>query len=332
MSAPESPREETSSSLATHRSSLLTVRDLAKHFPIRGGVVRAVDGVSFDLAPGETLGVVGESGSGKTTLGRLALRLIEPTRGAVYFDGQDLATLDSTALRRTRRAMQLVFQDPFGALNPRLTVGEIVGEGLVIHAMARGTTLRERIAAALERVGLPPDAAARYPHEFSGGQRQRIGIARALAVEPRLIVADEPVSALDVSIQAQIVNLLQDLQDRLGLAYLFIAHDLRVVEHIAGRVAIMYLGRIVELADSQILYATPRHLYTRALLSAVPAIDPAERRERIALNGEAPSPIHPPAGCPFHPRCAYAEARCRTEVPPLIGSATHQVACHVFPV
>ena len=327
-----SPPIERASSLAAQRSSLLSVRDLVKHFPIRGGVVRAVDGVSFELDAGETLGIVGESGSGKTTLGRLVLRLLEPTSGAVQFDGRDLSTLDAAALRRARRGMQLVFQDPFGALNPRLTVGEIVGEGLVIHGLARGVELRERVEVMLDRVGLRADAAARYPHEFSGGQRQRIGIARALAVEPRLIVADEPVSALDVSIQAQIVNLLQDLQEALGVAYLFIAHDLRVVEHIARRVAIMYLGRIVELADSQTLYATPRHPYTRALLSAMPAIDPSERRERIVLAGEAPSPIHPPAGCPFHPRCAYVEARCRSEVPALVGSSTHQVACPVFPV
>jgi len=316
----------------TPAAPLLSVRDLAKHFPVRGGVVHAVDGVSFDLAAGETLGIVGESGSGKTTLGRLVLRLIEPTRGSVVFAGRDLLSLDRRALRSARRSMQLVFQDPFGALNPRLTIGAIVGEGLTIHALARGAALRERVAAALARVGLRPEVAMRYPHELSGGQRQRVGIARALAVEPRLIVADEPVSALDVSIQAQIVNLLQDLQQALGIAYLFIAHDLRVVEHIARRVAIMYLGRIVELADSQILYATPRHPYTRALLSAVPAIDPGERRERIRLRGEAPSPITVPSGCPFHPRCAAAEARCRSEVPALLGSADHQVACHVFPV
>jgi oligopeptide/dipeptide ABC transporter ATP-binding protein len=313
-------------------TTLLEVRGLVKHFPVRGGVVRAVDGVSFELAAGETLGIVGESGSGKTTLGRLVLRLLEPTAGAVTFDGQDLLALDAAALRRARRAMQLVFQDPFSALNPRARVGDIVGEGLVIHGLARGAALRQRVAAVLAQVGLGADAFDRYPHEFSGGQRQRIGIARALAVAPRLIVADEPVSALDVSIQAQIVNLLQDLQASLGVAYLFIAHDLRVVEHIARRVAIMYLGRIVELAESRTLYATPRHPYTRALLSAVPAIDPSERRERIVLGGEAPSPMTPPSGCPFHPRCAHAEARCRDEAPMLLGRPDHQVACHVFPV
>ncbi|MBX3025102.1 dipeptide ABC transporter ATP-binding protein [bacterium] len=319
-------------------ASLLQVRDLRKDFAVGGGLfrrpalVRAVDGLSFDLAAGETLGVVGESGSGKTTLGRLVLRLLEPTAGRIAFDGEDLLALDAAALRRRRRAMQLVFQDPFGALDPRQRVGDIVGEGLVIHRLASGSALRDRVAELLTRVGLPADAAQRYPHQFSGGQRQRIGIARALALEPRLIVADEPVSALDVSVQAQIVNLLQDLQATLGVAYLLIAHDLRVVEHVAARVAIMYLGRIVELADTATLYAAPRHPYTRALLSAVPTPDPARRRERITLAGEPPSPLAPPSGCPFHPRCAHADARCRNERPSLLGAAGHQVACHVFPV
>ena len=317
---------------------LLRVRDLRKDFPVGGGlgrrpaVVRAVAGISFDLAAGETLGIVGESGCGKTTLGRLVLRLIEPTAGRVEFRGEDLLALDAAALRQCRRAMQLVFQDPFGALDPRQRVGDIVGEGLAIHRLASRSQRRERVAALLGRVGLPADAADRYPHQFSGGQRQRIGIARALALEPRLIVADEPVSALDVSVQAQIVNLLQDLQAALGIAYLFIAHDLRVVEHVAHRVAIMYLGRIVELAGTATLYAAPRHPYTRALLSAVPSTAPGERRERIALAGEPPSPLDPPAGCPFHPRCAHAEARCRVERPALLGRSDHRVACHVFPV
>jgi len=318
---------------------LLEVRDLRKHFPVRGGLLRretgavhAVDGVSFDLAAGETLGIVGESGCGKSTLGRLVLRLIEPTAGTIRFAGEDLLALDGTALRHKRRDMQLIFQDPFGSLNPRLRVGAIVGEGLEVHGLARGAELRARVVELLERVGIRANAYDRYPHEFSGGQRQRIGIARALAVEPRLIVADEPVSALDVSIQAQIVNLLQDLQDELGIAYLFIAHDLRVVEHISRRVAIMYLGRIVEQADSQTLYANPRHPYTRVLLSAVPELDPGARRERLPLRGEVPSPINPPAGCRFHPRCAFAEPRCRTHEPVLEGRAEHQVACHVFPV
>jgi peptide/nickel transport system ATP-binding protein len=320
------------------RTPLLRVRDLRKEFPIGGGVLRrpsvvhAVDGVSFDLAAGETLGIVGESGSGKTTLGRLVLRLIEPTGGSILFDGDDLLALDAAALRRRRRAMQLVFQDPFGALDPRQRVGDIVGEGLAIHGLAPRHERRTRVVALLARVGLSDEALDRYPHEFSGGQRQRIGIARALALEPRLIVADEPVSALDVSVQAQIVNLFQDLQAAFGIAYLFIAHDLRVVEHVAGRVAIMYLGRIVELADTATLYAAPRHPYTRALLSAVPTTDVAQRRERIVLSGEPPSPLTPPEGCPFHPRCAHAEARCRVDRPGLLGTATHQVACHVFPV
>jgi oligopeptide transport system ATP-binding protein len=318
---------------------LLEVRDLRKHFPVRSGLlqrahgaVHAVDGVSFDLAAGETLGVVGESGCGKTTLGRLVLRLIEPSAGTIRFAGDDLLGLDGEALRRKRRELQLVFQDPFGSLNPRLRVGAIVGEGLEVHGLAHGAARRDRVLQVLERVGLRADAYDRYPHEFSGGQRQRIGIARALAVEPRLVVADEPVSALDVSIQAQIVNLLQDLQEERGLAYLFIAHDLRVVEHISHRVAIMYLGRIVELSESRELYANPRHPYTRALLSAVPEIDPTARRERIALRGEVPSPINPPTGCRFHPRCAFAEARCRNEEPVLQGRDDHRVACHVFPV
>ena len=322
----------------TSVTPLLRVRDLRKDFAVGGGlgrrpaVVRAVDGVSFDLAAGETLGIVGESGCGKTTLGRLVLRLIEPTAGNVLFEGEDLLALDAAALRQRRRAMQLVFQDPMGALDPRQRVGDIVGEGLTIHRLAAGAEREERVVALLGRVGLPAEAADRYPHQFSGGQRQRIGIARALALEPRLIVADEPVSALDVSVQAQIVNLLQDLQTALGIAYLFIAHDLRVVEHVARRVAIMYLGRIVELADTATLYATPRHPYTRALLSAVPTTEPTRRRERIVLSGEPPSPLTPPSGCPFHPRCAHAEARCHTEPPALLGPADHRVACHVFPV
>jgi oligopeptide/dipeptide ABC transporter ATP-binding protein len=313
-------------------TALLEVRDLRKEFPVRGAVLRAVDGVSFDLAEGETLGIVGESGCGKTTLGRLVLRLLEPSAGSIRFAGRDLLALRGEALRRTRREMQLIFQDPFGSLNPRLRVGAIVGEGLRVHGLARGAEQRARVIDLLARVGLRADAYDRFPHEFSGGQRQRIGIARALAVAPRLIVADEPVSALDVSIQAQIVNLLQDLQEELGVAYLFIAHDLRVVEHIARRVAIMYLGRIVELAESTVVYAHARHPYTRALLSAVPVPDPAARRERVVLRGDVPSPIDPPAGCAFHPRCAFAEPRCRIEVPPLRGPAEHRVACHVFPV
>jgi oligopeptide/dipeptide ABC transporter ATP-binding protein len=318
-------------------TALVELRDIKKHFPVRAGwfgrraYVRAVDGVSLEAHEGETLGIVGESGCGKSTLGRLALRLLEPTAGQVLFDGQDLGTLKAAELRRRRREMQIVFQDPHGSLNPRMRVGDIVGEGIDIHRLATGAERRRRILALLERVGLRADAYDRYSHEFSGGQRQRIGIARALAVGPRLIVADEPVSALDVSIQAQIINLLQDLQEERRLTYLFIAHDLRVVEHISHRVGIMYLGRIVELADRATIYGNPRHPYTRALLSAIPTPDPEVKRERMTLPGETPSPIAPPSGCAFHPRCPFAEARCRTEEPALIAAGAHAVACHVFP-
>jgi oligopeptide/dipeptide ABC transporter ATP-binding protein len=318
-------------------SPLLELRDVKKHFPTRAGLfastqyVRAVDGVSLSVGSGETLGIVGESGCGKSTLGRLALRLLQPTAGSVLFDGVDLATLTPAELRRRRREMQIIFQDPFGSLNPRMRVGDIVGEGLDIHRLASGRERRRRVMDVLERVGLHADACDRYPHEFSGGQRQRIGIARALAVGPRLIVADEPVSALDVSIQAQIINLLQDLQEQMGPAYLFIAHDLRLVEHISHRVAIMYLGKIVELADRETIYRNPRHPYTRALLSAIPEPDPTIERERMMLPGETPSPIDPPRACAFHPRCPFAEPRCRETEPELIFNREHAVACHVFP-
>ena len=319
-------------------TTLVELRQLKKHFPVRSGLfgprefVRAVDGIDLIVQPGETLGIVGESGCGKSTLGRLILRLLEPTSGEVWVGGERLDTLSPKALRQKRREMQIIFQDPYGSLNPRMRVGSIVGEGLEIHGLASGAEKRRRVMQLLERVGLRSDAYDRYPHEFSGGQRQRIGIARALAVQPKLIVADEPVSALDVSIQAQIVNLLQDLQEERGLTYIFIAHDLRVVEHISHRVAIMYLGKIVEQADSAELYRNPRHPYTRALLSAVPIPDPTTRRERMLLPGDVPSPIHPPPGCPFHPRCKFAEERCRSEEPNLlVGRNAHAVACHVFP-
>jgi len=317
---------------------LLEARGLRKVFAVRRGLfgraaeLRAVDGVDLTVARGETLGIVGESGCGKSTLGRLLLRLLEPTGGTVLLDGVDLATLSPADLRRKRREIQIIFQDPYGSLDPRMRVGDIVGEGLDIHGLASGDQRWRIVLELLERVGLRADAYRRYPHEFSGGQRQRIGIARALAVGPRLIVADEPVSALDVSVQAQVVNLLQDLQEERGLAYVFISHDLRVVEHISHRVAIMYLGRIVELAPRDALYAAPRHPYTRSLLSAVPVPDPRAPRDRQVLQGDVPSPIAPPPGCAFHPRCPYAEARCRTDTPALLaGRGGHAVACHVFP-
>jgi oligopeptide/dipeptide ABC transporter ATP-binding protein len=316
---------------------LVEARGLRKTFPVRRGFfgkaqeLRAVDGVDLEVHPGETLGVVGESGCGKSTLGRLLLRLLPPTAGTVRFDGVDLATLSAGDMRQKRREMQIIFQDPYGSLNPRMRVGDIVGEGIDIHRLASGQARRRMIVDLLERVGLRAEACDRYPHEFSGGQRQRIGIARALAVEPRLIIADEPVSALDVSVQAQVINLLQDLQEERGLTYVFISHDLRVVEHISHRVAIMYLGKIVEIADRDAIYRAPEHPYTRSLLSAVPVADPGATGERMILAGDVPSPITPPSGCAFHPRCPWAEERCRLEVPVLQADANgHAVACHVF--
>jgi oligopeptide/dipeptide ABC transporter ATP-binding protein len=318
---------------------LLQVRDLKKHFPVRRGTfggarehLRAVDGVSFDLWRGETLGLVGESGCGKSTTGRALLRLLEPTSGEVRFDGIDVRALDREELRAFRRRAQFVFQDPVGALNPRLSVGAMLEEVLHVHGLG-GPNRRDRAVQLLELVGLRPEHIDRYPHEFSGGQRQRLGIARALSVEPELLVLDEPVSALDVSVQAQVVNLLEDLQAELGLTYLFIAHDLALVEHVSDRVAVMYLGRVVELADSRDLYRDPRHPYTRSLLSAVPRPDPAGRegRRRIVLEGDVPSPIDPPPGCPFHPRCPHSakDERCHTVVPALEGASDgHVAACH----
>ena len=311
---------------------LVRARRLVKHFPVRSGLfgrtrgaVQAVDDISFDLYPGETLALVGESGCGKSTAGKLLLRLIEPTGGKVWFDGRDLFSLPEREVRSLRGEMQVIFQDPYGSLNPRMTVGAMLAEALHLHGLHAGRE-RERVIELLGLVGLAPEHAARYPHEFSGGQRQRIGIARALAVEPRLIVCDEPVSALDVSVQAQVINLLQDLQRQFGLAYLFIAHDLAVVKHIATRVAVMYLGKIVEIADKRSLFAEPRHPYTRALLSAIPVPDPVLKKDRLVLQGDVPSPLNPPSGCRFRTRCPWARERCAREEPRLGGG----VACHYW--
>jgi oligopeptide transport system ATP-binding protein len=318
--------------------ALLRIKNLKKYFPIRGGLfsrevarVHAVDDISFEILKGETLGLVGESGCGKSTTGRCILRLIEPTEGEVWFEDKNVTTLDKRSLRHLRRDMQIIFQDPYASLNPRMTVGSIIGEALVIHKLAKSKREREeRVVSLLETVGLSSDHLRRYPHEFSGGQRQRIGIARALAVSPKLIVADEPVSALDVSIQAQVINLLEDLQKQFNLTYLFIAHDLSVVEHISTRVAVMYLGKIVEIAAGKELYTNPKHPYTEALLSAVPIPDPTMKRKRIILEGDVPSPIRPPSGCRFHTRCAIRIPSC-SENEQVLKEITpgHWVACQV---
>ena len=319
--------------------ALLEVQDLKKHFHIAGGIgrsggtVRAIDGVSFSIKRGETVGLVGESGCGKTTTGRCVLLLERPTSGTIRFEGVDLASLSQRELRNVRRRVQVIFQDPYSSLNPRMTIGQIIAEPLKVHGIIRDKAKREaRVKELLEQVGLLPQHAARYPHQLSGGQRQRVGIARALAMEPSLIICDEPVSALDVSIQAQIVNLLEDLQKRLGLTYLFIAHDLSVVRHISDRVVVMYLGKIVEVADRRALYEEPLHPYTQALLSAVPIPDPSleATRNRTVLRGEVPSPLKPPTGCVFHPRCPKAIERCAAEIPPLREiKPGHWAACHL---
>lgn len=324
-------------------ADILSVRDLKVHFPVFKGVivqkqvakVHAVDGVSFNLRRGETLGLVGESGCGKSTTGLAILRMLKPTAGSIVFEGEDIAQFNDTRMRSMRRRMQMVYQDPYGSLNPRMRVRDIIGEPLQVHGMdTNPTEYRERIAALLAMVGLLPDMAERYPHEFSGGQRQRIGIARALALEPGLIVCDEPVSALDVSIQAQVVNVFMDLQERMGLSYIFVAHDLAVVRHISDRIAVMYLGKIVEIASRDDLYRNPLHPYTQALLAAIPVADAAveAKRVRMVVSGEVPSALSPPSGCRFHTRCPHATERCRTEEPPLVSSGDGRaVACHLHP-
>jgi peptide/nickel transport system ATP-binding protein len=316
---------------------LLEIRNLKKYFPVQAGLfgaarehVKAIDGVSLDVEEGETVGLVGESGCGKTTLGRCLVRLIEPTSGSITFDGHDLSSVSGPTARDMRRKVQIIFQDPYASLNPRMRIGEIIGEGLAIHGIAKGKNRRDRVVELLARVGMRPEYYGRYPHEFSGGQRQRIGIARALAVNAKFIVADEPVSALDASIQVQILNILLELQQDLGLTYLFISHNLRVVEHVSDRVAVMYLGKIVEVVPGGGLDRQGRHPYTRALLAAVPMPDPTHKGPRTLLQGDVPSPIKPPPGCSFHPRCPFAEKRCAEEEPPLEFEGRHGVACHVF--
>ncbi len=318
---------------------LLDVKNLKKYFPITKGIifsreigyVQAVDGINFQIRQGETLGLVGESGCGKSTTGRAILRLIEPTSGEIFFNGQNILQLDYRQMRVLRRDMQIIFQDPFASLNPRMTIGDIIGEPLLIHRLANGKERKKRVQELLEIVGLNPEHINRYPHEFSGGQRQRIGVARALVSNPKFIVADEPVSALDVSIQAQVINLLHDLQREFGLTYLFIAHDLSVVRHISDRVAVMYLGKLVEIADSDILYQSAKHPYTQALFSAVPIPDLKHRQKRIVLEGDVPSPVNPPSGCRFHPRCPCVMTICREKEPKILKvEDNHYVACHLI--
>jgi len=318
---------------------LLAVRGLTKFFPIRKGIVlsrvtghvRAVDDVSFDIMPREILGLVGESGSGKTTTGRMIVRLITPTRGEIVFEGRPIEAMSDAEFRPLRRHLQFIFQDPFSSLNPRLTVGHIIAEPMQVHGLGDAESIRGRVGELMEIVGLSPRLSNRYPHEFSGGQRQRIGVARALALNPKLIIADEPVSALDVSIQAQVLNLLHGLRERFGLSYLFIAHDLNVVQHLCQRIAVMYLGKLVEVADRDDLYSRPLHPYTQALMSAIPVPDPKAKRDRIVLEGEIPSPVTPPTGCYFHPRCRHAMDICRAEAPVMQAAAPgHTVACHLY--
>lgn len=329
----EAPQAATSVS----NTPVLKVEGLKKHFPIKKGIlsrtvgnVYAVDGVSFTINEGETLGLVGESGCGKSTVGRTVLRLLEPTDGSIEVEGTDITTLDKQSLRDFRREMQIIFQDPYSSLNPRMSAGDIVGELLKVHGIAEGQEQEDLVAELFDKVGLRKAQMESFPHEFSGGQRQRIGIARALALNPRLIIGDEPVSALDVSIQAQVINLLMDLQKEFKLSYLFIAHDLAVVEHISDHIAVMYLGRIVEYTDKKTLFTNPQHPYTEALLSAVPIPDPTVRRKKIILQGDVPSPIKPPSGCHFHTRCPYVEERCKVEEPALKEiSPGHTVCCHL---
>ena len=323
--------------IARGDAPILEVRDLKKHFPVKKGLLRktvgqvyAVDGVNFTIGKGETLGLVGESGCGKTTVGRTLLRLVEPTDGQILLGGTDVTKLSKAEMRPFRREMQIIFQDPFSSLDPRMSAGAIVGEPLMVHGVGNKDERRQRVVELFGRVGLRAGQMDNFPHQFSGGQRQRLGIARALALNPKLIIGDEPVSALDVSIQAQVINILMDLQKDLGLAYLFISHNLAVVEHISHKIAVMYLGRIVEYADKKTLFTAPKHPYTEALLSAVPVPDPAIKRKKVVLQGDVPSPVKPPSGCHFHTRCPIAEARCRIEVPKLVEKAPGQLAaCHL---